>query len=73
MSVRLVSHVHSCMHSCSGEYDALILARTGLERLGLSNRISQVLSEAEYGYAGIYTHCAPSVAIIMYMARMDDG
>jgi hydroxymethylbilane synthase len=34
-----------------GEYDALILAATGLERLGLNGRIAQVLEAAEFGYA----------------------
>jgi len=34
-----------------GDYDALILARVGLSRLGMANRISHVLDNKRYGYA----------------------
>jgi hydroxymethylbilane synthase len=35
----------------SGEYDALILARVGLKRLGFGDRITQVLDADTFGYA----------------------
>lgn len=35
----------------SGDYAALILARVGLQRLGLTNRISQTLDIGKFGYA----------------------
>jgi hydroxymethylbilane synthase len=35
----------------SGDYDAVILAVIGLERLNLQGRIAQTLSEDKYGYA----------------------
>jgi len=34
-----------------GEFDAIILAKAGLERLGLQERIAEVLNPALYGYA----------------------
>lgn len=34
-----------------GEYDAIILARVGLERLGLEHRISCILPKEQFGYA----------------------
>jgi hydroxymethylbilane synthase len=34
-----------------GDFDAIILAKAGLERLGLKERIAEVLDPAEYGYA----------------------
>lgn len=34
-----------------GDYDGIILARIGLERLGMENRISQDLDISKYGYA----------------------
>jgi len=34
-----------------GEFDAIILAKVGLERLGLQERIAEVLDPASYGYA----------------------
>lgn len=37
--------------SSSGDYDALLLARVGLKRLGLESRINQVLDSESYGYA----------------------
>jgi porphobilinogen deaminase len=36
---------------CRGDYAALLLARVGLVRLGLSHRISGVLDVQRYGYA----------------------
>jgi hydroxymethylbilane synthase len=35
----------------SGDYDAIILASVGLERLGLDKRISEILDEKKFGYA----------------------
>lgn len=34
-----------------GEYDAIVLARTGLERLGMADKIQQVLGQEKYGFA----------------------
>jgi len=34
-----------------GDFDAIVLAKAGLERLGLQERIAEVLDPASYGYA----------------------
>ena len=48
-----------------GEYDAIILAKAGINRLGLQNRISFDLDEKHYMYA-------PGQAALGIQCRVDD-
>ncbi|GAA3724442.1 hydroxymethylbilane synthase [Plantactinospora mayteni] len=56
-----------------GEYDALILARTGLERIGLQDRITEVLPTAWSDGKTIAMVPAVGAAVIGVQARSSDG
>lgn len=56
-----------------GEYDALILARTGLERIGLQDRITEVLPTSWSDGKTVSMVPAVGAAVIGVQARSADG
>lgn len=57
----------------AGEYDALILARTGLERIGFQDRITEVLPTTWSDGATVSMVPAVGAAVIGIQARSADG
>jgi hydroxymethylbilane synthase len=61
-----------------GDYDAIVLAKAGLDRLGLAGRITEVLSAdiclpaAGQGAIGVETRSGDS-AVLAVVARLDDA